>query len=135
MSRARIWDRPQFRSLTAAQELWKIEKIAGADENVDLGKLLAKLGPITLREASCHYQPFARTVLFHFSGREDRVDRLLLGWLDESACVDQQHLRLLRVQSDLESLAHQCAQHQLAIGCVFRTSQADQMNAFHGRIK
>src|SRR5271156_5449996 len=64
MSRARIRNRPQLRPFATAKELGKIEKIAGADENIDLGKLLAQLAPVALRKTSRHHQPLAGSVRF-----------------------------------------------------------------------
>ena len=49
MGGAGVRNRPQLGPFAAAQKLGKVEKVPGAYENVDLGKLLTKLGPVALR--------------------------------------------------------------------------------------
>ena len=72
-------------------------QLAGADDRVDFGNVAADLVAVALHEAAGDDQLAALCRHSHLVPRhlQDRVDRLLLGRVDEAACVDDQNLGVL----------------------------------------
>ena len=92
-----------------------LRDLAGAERRVDLRDLAAQLGVVALGEAARHDEPLRAARLLLARHLEDRVDRLLLGAVDEGAGVDDDHVRLLRVGHERVARALQPAQHHLAV--------------------
>ena len=69
------------------------------------------------------WQPAVCLVARHL---EDRVDRFLLGGIDERAGVDDEHVGLRRVLCELVTRLLREPQHHLGVDEVFRTAQTDQ---------
>jgi hypothetical protein len=68
--------------------------LAGAEEQVDLGQRLGEFRLVPLHHAADRDQRLAGAVGLELPGLHDRVDRLLLGRVDEAARVHQDHLGL-----------------------------------------
>jgi hypothetical protein len=64
---------------------------------------------------------------------ENRVDRLLLGPVDEGAGVDDQHVRLRRVLGQLVAGALGEAEHDFRVDEVLRTAERDETD-FHQEV-
>ena len=58
--------------------------------------------------------------------RNDRINRLLLGFFDETAGIDDDHFGLLRIIGQGKSVRRQHAQHDFGIDLVLRTTQVDE---------
>ena len=97
MSRAGIGHGTMLGPFGAAQEIRQLEEVPGADEDVDLGQLFAQFIAIALREASGDHQAAARRAMLQLGGGENRVDRFLLGRLDERAGVYHYHFGVGRL--------------------------------------
>jgi len=72
----------------AAQHLLDFEHVAGAEEVIHLGHAFGQLFAIALAQATGDDQLLAAAVFFLIGEREDGVDGLLLGRVDEAASVD-----------------------------------------------
>jgi hypothetical protein len=126
-----VRNRSHLRRFGAPQQFRQVEKIAGADENIDLRQFLAQFGAVALRKASGDHQPPTDAALFDLRCLQDGADGFLLGRLDKRARVHNQHLGVARVERDVEPRAHQGTEHQLAVSEVFGATQSQKMNLFH----
>ena len=93
---------------------------------VDLGDLLLQLVAVPLGEAAGDDQPRAVAVALVLRHLEDRVDRFLLGRVDERARVDDEHLGVAGVGGDLVPRVAREAEHHLAVDEVLRAAEGDE---------
>src|SRR2546423_15602169 len=82
-------DDPGFRAFDNAHDL---RDVSGAEHSIDLRNLRLQLVAIALAKTSRDDEPLAGAGLFELGQLEDRVDRLLLGRVDERACVYDEHI-------------------------------------------
>ena len=119
----REWHR---RRLLAVQRADNVRNLAGAEHHVDLRDLGLELVSVPLAQAAGHDQPFARPAALEFGHLEDRVDRFLLGRINEGAGIDDDDVRVLGVGGDfMPGLARQ-AQHDFAIHKILRTAERQE---------
>ncbi len=107
-------------------------QLASAHHRIDLGNVAANLVPKALHEASGNDQPpgfpaIRDLVLRHL---QNRVHRLLLGRVDEAACVDDQNLRVLGARGQLAAGAVKQPHHHLGVHQIFRTAQRDEADSW-----
>ena len=106
--------------------------LAGAEHDVDLGDLGLQLVAIAFGQAAGHHQLLAAAVGLVLGQLEDRVDRFLLGPVDERAGVDHQHVGLGRVLGQLVAGALGEAQHHLGVDEVLRAAERDEADLHVG---
>jgi hypothetical protein len=100
--------------------------LAGADDGVHLGNLLANLLAEALDQASGDHQSLRAAeflVLGHF---QNGIHRFLLRRFDEAAGIDHQHVGLAGARRQLVAVTRQNAHHHLAVDEVFGASQAEE---------
>ena len=87
-----------------------------------------QLVAIALGQAAGHDQPLAGAVLLVPRHLENRVDRFLLGRVDERAGVDDEHVGLRRVLRQLVPRLLREAEHHLGVDEVLRTTERNETN-------
>ena len=103
--------------------------LSGAEGGVDLGDLAAQLLVVALGEAAGDHQTPRAARLLLARHLEDRVDRFLLGPVDERARVDDDDVRLFRVRHQPVPALRQVPEHHLAVDEVLGAPQADHAHA------
>ncbi len=101
-------------------------EFVGADQRVHLGQLFPDVRPVALHQAARHDQLLRLAGLLVRGHFENRVDRFLLGRVDETAGVDDEHVGLVRVGGELMPARGELAHHDLAIDQVFGASKTDK---------
>jgi hypothetical protein len=103
-----------------------LRHFAGAEHDVDLGDLRLELIPIALAQTAGDDQPLTRAPALQLGHFEDRVDRLLLGRVDERARVDHDHFGLARVCGHFMTGVACQSQHDLAIDKVLGAAEGEE---------
>ena len=88
--------------------------------------MLGQFFLIALGETAGGDQDLADAVLFERPMFDDGVDGFLLGFLDEPAGVDDDHLGARGIGGQLEAVLRQCPQHHLAVHLVFGAAEVDE---------
>ncbi len=101
-------------------------RLGQAEEQVDLRDLRHEFVLVALDQAPHGDHRPRPTLLLHANGLEDRLDRLLLGHLDEAARVDDDDVRPVRIVRDPSTGADQPAEDPLAVDRVLVTAERDQ---------
>ena len=96
--------------------------LAGADDGVHLGNVLPNLVAVALDQAAGDDQLFGRAGGFVAGHLQNRIDRLLLGRVDEAAGVDDEDFGLFGMGGQAGASARQQAHHHLGIDEVFRAA-------------
>ena len=102
--------------------------VVHAHDHVHLGHLLADGLRVTLGKAARRHQQAAAARLLVARHFKQRGDGFFLRGLDESAGVDDDHLRPRRVGNDLIAVLLEHREHLLGIDAIFAASQRDQPN-------
>ncbi len=111
--------------------------VAGAEHGVDLRDLLLQGVAVAFGEAAGDDQPAAGGLL-PGGHLQNRVDRLLLGAVDEGAGVHDDDVGAVGVGRDLVAGLFSCAEHDLGIDEVLRAAEgneADLHSAARGRLE
>ena len=103
-------------------------ELAGADDGVDFGDVLADLVAVALDEAAGNDEllgaaAVADLVLDHL---EDGVDGFLLGGVDEGAGVDDEDVGVFGAGGELAAGAMEQAHHDLGVDEVFGAAEGDE---------
>ena len=80
---------------------------------------------VTLDKATCDNQPLQLAGLLELGHLKNRIDRFLSSGIDKTASVDDEHVRSLRIGSQLVPLTREQTHHHLAIDKVLGTTEAD----------
>ncbi len=78
---------------------------------------------IALGQTACGDEDPAGAFLLQLAMFENRIDRLLLGFFDKAAGIDDDDFSFLRVVGQLETVVNERAQHELGVHLVFRASE------------
>ena len=105
----------------------------GPDNRVDLGHVLADVAAIALDQAAGHDQPFGVADAFVLGHFEDGVDGFLLGRIDKTAGVDDQHIGLIGLRGELMPAGGELAHHDFAVDKILRATETDKTD-FQGDI-
>ena len=97
------------------------ERLAEAGDLVDLGKFGGEFVAVALGHASGDHE--ARAVHAEFVEREDRVDRLTAGLVDERAGVDDHEVGEGRVVGRLHAVGEQRTDQLVGVDIVLRAAQ------------
>ena len=103
---------------------------ACADDGIRLRHIIEELLPVALAEATCDDEAAAAAGLLVFRHVEDGRDRLLLGGLDERACIDDEDIRLRRLRRELDAVLPEDAEHHFRIDEILGTAKTDK-TCFH----
>jgi hypothetical protein len=114
----------QRRAAAELDHVAHLAELVEPDEAVDLGDLAGELVAEAVDHAAGH-QDLLDPLPLPSHDLEDRVDRLLLGLLDEGAGVDDHRVGMVEVLDDLVAAARQLAQHDLAVDEILRAAEAD----------
>ncbi len=102
--------------------------VAGSEHGVDLRDLRLQLVAIPLAQAPRHHQAPAGAGLLQLRQLEDRIDRLLLGRIDERARIDDEHLRLGGIGRQHVARLLRQAHHDLGVDEVLGAAEGDKSN-------
>ena len=102
--------------------------LAGADDRVHFGNLLANLVAKALDQAAGDDQALRAAEFLVFGHLQDGVDGFLLRRLDEAAGIDDEHVGFVGARRQFVAVARQNAHHDLAIDEVLGTAQAEESN-------
>ncbi len=94
-------------------------ELAGADDCINLGNVLADLISVALHQASGDDQLSCRAGSLEASHLENRIHRLLLGRVDKTAGVYDQDFSLFRMGGQSRAGAIEQAHHHLGVDEVF----------------
>ena len=108
-------------------DLWHF---AGSEHRIDFRNLRAQLVAIALGQAAGDDQSLAGAGLLVLGHLEDRVDRLLLGFVDERAGVDDEHVGVGGIAGELMPLFLGEPEHHLGVDEVLGAAERDHSN-FH----
>ena len=100
-----------------------------AEQRVDLGDPLGQLGAAALHEAAGGDDAPPRRATLPLLGRQERLDRLHAGGVDEGAGVDDEEVGVLRVLDDFGAGRGEAAEDQLGVHLVLGAAEADQRYA------
>ena len=98
----------------------------GPDDGVHLGHVLQDVAPVALDQAPGDDQALRPAHLLVLGHLQDGVDRLLLGGVDETASVDDQHLGLVRMGGELMPAGGELAHHDFRIDQILGATEADK---------
>ena len=96
---------------------------AGPEKRIDLGDVLRELVAVALRETAGHDETRALAVTLVLGHLQDRVDRFLLGVVDEGAGVHDDDVGIRGVRRELVPGLLREPQHHLAVDEVFRAAE------------
>ena len=113
------------------QRLGQLLVLAHAKEQIHLGDFLAQRLFIALHQAARGHQQFAFAGFLVFRQRQDGINALLLGRVDETAGVHDQDVRLLLVCGNAVTGVFQYAEHQLGIHGVFAAAKGNDAYRQH----
>jgi hypothetical protein len=114
--RRRGWRRCEARGFEDGFEF------AGADHGVHFRNAFADFVAIALHQAAGDDEFFGRAGGFVAGHFEDGIDRLLLGCVDEAACVDDEDFGLFGMRGQPRAGVIEQAHHHLGIDEVFWTA-------------
>src|SRR6266404_2817860 len=105
----------------------KLTHLVQSNERIDLRQLLAQLVRKPLRHTAAHDQfliwSLAKSALL--MRIENRIDRFLLGRIDERARVHDQHVGFLRARCDFHSALQNTPEHDFGVDQVFGATETD----------
>ena len=108
-------------------------ELAGADDGVDFGDVLADLVAVALDEAACDDEalgvPFTGAAVgdcLHLDHLEDSVDGLLLGGVDEGASVDDEDFGVFGVGGELAAGVMEEAHHDFGVDEILGAAEGDE---------
>jgi len=103
-------------------------EFSGADDGVYFGDILLDFVAVALDEAAGDDEPlrFAAVLLFVLNHLEDGVDGLLLGGVDEAACVDDDDLGVFCAGGELGPVVVEQAHHDLGVNEVLGAAERDE---------
>ena len=84
---------------------------------------------VALDEASDGDHGFQLSTLFQVARLQNRLNRLLFGFLDEAARVHDHDVRTFEVGRHVGSVAEQCRHHALRVDSVLVATQREQCDA------
>ena len=122
----------EFAAFPAADRLDDARHFAGAEDRIDFRDFLLELVAITLGQAPGDDQAPARRLLLQLGHLENRVDRLLLGPIDERTGVDDEHVGAVGFRRDLVARLFGQAKHHLGVDEILRAPEGDEAD-FHRR--
>jgi hypothetical protein len=99
-----------------------------ADDGVDLWNLRTQLVAVALGQAPGDDERPATAALLVLGQLEDRVDRLLLRFVDERARVDDEDVSVCRVACQLVAGLLREPEHDLGVDEVFRAAERHHSN-------
>ena len=105
-------------------------EFAGADHGIYFRHILADFVAIALHQAAGHDQLARLAGDFVLRHLKDGVNRLLLGFIDERACVYDQNVCRLRTVGHLGPGTVKQTHHDFAVNQVLRAAQAHEANAW-----
>ena len=116
------------------EDLRHLRVLGHADDGIDLGDLLGEFLRVTLAETAGDDHALGRIIFLETHQVEDGVDRFLLGTLDESAGIDHQNVRGLRLLGNHKALSPEPPEDHLGIDQVLGTAQTDHVDGdrIHG---
>ena len=106
-----------------AQPRGDVGVVVEAEDRVGLGQRLGEVLAVALGQAADGHHGLRPAVLLEVGGLEQRVDRVLLGGLDEAAGVDQDGVGVLRVGDEHEAVGLEPAGELLGVDLVAGTAQ------------
>ena len=109
-------------------------QVMEAQEHVDLGHLLPQVFLVPLDEAPHCNHGLDRSVLLELGRAQDRLDRLLLGRVDEPARVDDHHVGVLDVRHDRRAVPHELTHQALGIHGGLVTAEGNDAESHRDRI-
>src|SRR5205807_4811467 len=93
---------------------------------------LLQIGAVLHHHAAGHDEAL-HAAAFAVRDFENRIDRLLLGGVDEAAGVDDDDVRGIEIVRDLDlGFLAQLAEHDLAVDEIFRAAEGDHPHARDG---
>ena len=105
----------------------KLAHLIESDERIDFRQLRAQFVREPLRHAAAHDQslmwPLIKSALLMRA--ENRIDRFLLGRIDERTGVHHQHIGLLCVRRDFHSALQNAAEHDLGVDQILGATETD----------
>ena len=104
---------------------------ARSHHGIDFRNLLENLVAKAFDKATGDNQLAGRPKFLVLGHLQNRVDRLFLRGLNETARIDDEDLRLIRPGRELIPLARKNTHHHLAVDEVLRASQADESDLSH----
>jgi hypothetical protein len=90
------------------------------------GELVEQIDAVSLDQAACDNQSLAIARILERSHLENRINRFLLGGLDKTARIDDDHVGILLIGRQLIAVLRKLTHHDLAIDEVLRASKADK---------
>ena len=94
---------------------YEVVEVRESEKQVDLGDLLRQLPLVALDQAADGDDRFHAALRLEARGRQDRIDRLLLGGVDESAGVDEDHVGVWEVRGHDRAVPHEVAHQALGV--------------------
>ena len=104
-------------------------QFAGANHCVHLRNVLLDLMPVALHQAAGDDELLGPAALFEARHLQNRVDRLLLGAVDERAGVHHDDIGVLRPARNLRAGGGEHPHHYLAVNQVLRAAEAYEAHA------
>ena len=107
-----------------------VRYFASSENGVDFRNFLSELVAVALRKTAGHDE--ALTVAFRLMPRhvQDRVDRFLLGGVDESASIDDDDVRTRRIRREVVAGIACKPEHYLRVDEILGTPERDEPD-FH----
>ena len=109
----------------AAQLLADVRVVVEAEDGIGLRQLVGQLASVALGQAADRHHGRRTAGLLQVGDGEDRVDRVLLGHLDEAAGVDQHGVRVLGIVDQLPAVRREPARHLLGVDLVAGAPEGD----------
>ena len=129
--RERLLREPRKRRAGPTAAAGALLQLVEAEEGVDLGDLVGELAAVLLDHAAGDDDAVDLAPLLALDLLEDRLDRLLLGLVDEPAGVDDDDARL-GVRHDRVPRALQMPEHDLGVDEVLRAAERDDADGRKG---
>jgi hypothetical protein len=123
--------RSQQRDRSRADDAEDVLDFASADDGIDLRNFCAQFVAIAFTHAAGDDQFPAAPVLLVLRHLENGVDRLLPGFIDERAGVDDEHVGVGRVPGELMTGLLREPEHDLGVDEVLRAAEGYHSN-LHG---
>jgi hypothetical protein len=115
-----------FRRQKIAADAGDLSEFSCADDAVEFRQLFKQIPLIALCQTTSGDQHSAGTKFFQLGMLQDRINRLLFGFFDEPACIDDDDLSLLGVSGQLKPVCGKRPEHDLRIDLILRAAQVDE---------